>query len=45
MQNWALIRPFGLMSSMFIITLIIRIIKAIYFDNTILMTELEGKLP
>ena len=34
-----------LMSSMFIIILIIRIIKTTCFDNTILMAELEGKLP
>ena len=34
-----------LMSSMFIIILIIRIIKATYFKNTILMTDLKGKLP
>ena len=34
-----------LMSSMFIIILIIRIIKTTYFDNNILMVELERKLP
>ena len=34
-----------LMSSMFIIILIIPIIKTTCFDNTILMAELEGKLP
>ena len=33
-----------LMSSMFIIILIIRIIKATFFNNTILMAKLEGKL-
>ena len=33
-----------LMSSMFIIMFIIGIIKTTYFDNTILMPELEGKL-
>ena len=33
------------MPSMFIIMLIIRIIKTTYFDNTILMAELEGKVP
>ena len=32
-----------LMSSMFIIILVIRVIKTTYFDNTILMAELEGK--
>ena len=35
----------SLMPSMFIIMLIIRIIKTTYFDNTILMAELEGKVP
>ena len=34
-----------LMSSMFIIILIIRIIKTTCFNNTILMAKLEGKLP
>ena len=34
-----------LMSSMFIIILIFRTIKTTCFDNTILMAELEGKLP
>ena len=34
-----------LLLSMFIIILIIRIIKTTCFDNTILMAELEGKLP
>ena len=34
-----------LMSSIFIIILIIRTIKATYFKNTILMTDLKGKLP
>ena len=34
-----------LMSSTFIIILIIRIIKTTCFNNTILMAELEGKLP
>ena len=34
-----------LMSSMFIIILIIRIIKTTCFNDTILMAELEGKLP
>ena len=33
------------MSSMFIIILIIHIIGTTFFDNTILMTELEGKFP
>ena len=33
-----------LMSSMFIIILIIRIIKTTFFGKTILMTELKGKL-
>ena len=33
-----------LMSCMFIIILIIRIIKTTFFGNTILMTELKGKL-
>ena len=34
-----------LMSSVFIITLIIRIIKTTCFNNTILMGKVEGKLP
>ena len=34
-----------LMSSMFIIIVIIRIIKTTCLDNTILMVELEEKLP
>ena len=34
-----------LMSSMFIILLIIRIIKTMRFNNTTLMAELEGKRP
>ena len=34
-----------LISSMFVIILIIRIIKTTCFDNTILMAELEGKVP
>ena len=34
-----------LMSSMFIIILIIPIIKTTSFNNTILMAKLEGKLP
>ena len=34
-----------LMSSIFIIILIIRLIKTKYFDNTILMAKFEGKLP
>ena len=33
------------MSSMFIAILIIHIIKTTRFDNTILMTQLEGKAP
>ena len=34
-----------LVPSMFIITLIIRIIKTTGFNNTIFKAELEGKLP
>ena len=34
-----------LMSSMLVIILIIRIIKATCFDNAILIEELEGKVP
>ena len=34
-----------LMSSVFIITLIIRIMKTTCFNNTILMAKVEGKLP
>ena len=34
-----------LMSSIFIIILIIRIIKATCFNNNILIAELEGNLP
>ena len=34
-----------LMPSMFIITLIIRLIKAMCCNNIVLMAELEGKLP
>ena len=34
-----------LMSSMFIIILIIRIIKTTCFNNTILMAKFDGKLP
>ena len=34
-----------LVPPMFIIILIIRVIKATCFDNTVLMAELEGKVP
>ena len=41
---WSLLALSCLMSSIFIIILIIRIIKTTCFNNTILMAELKGKL-
>ena len=45
-EDLGFIRTFScLMSSIFIITLIMCIIKTTCFNNTILIAELEGKLP